>query len=277
MVPYFHFPSVDRTHTLNDTYFPSLVASNINPLRKSFMFWLHESLMDSGHEVSLEDLYALMDHIMYSKNKESELKSNELIDLILKSQFFEKEFKEFMKEKLERNGSSDSVHLSPHINNIKLWHRIKDAEVPLGVYNDETKYIYHKNFINELASQWKLGQMVRFLEWKGMDLNDQDGKGDIFLEIGYPISFGYSNFIVPHYRKMSPDVSDIDLSNLKKGALNGINNGLSVLLDAESFDYGLGFVDVSARYGVGFKVGVVHHLDSPSLESIGTKIDVGKC
>ena len=106
------------------------------------MFWLHESLMDSGHEVSLEDLYALMDHIMYSKNKESELKSNELIDLILKSQFFEKEFKEFMKEKLERNGSSDSVHLSPHINNIKLWHRIKDAEVPLGVYNNETKYIF---------------------------------------------------------------------------------------------------------------------------------------
>ena len=67
----------------------------------------------------------------------------------------------------------------------------------------------------------------------------------------------------------------IMLVNLKKGAINGINNGLSVLVDAETFDYGYQYVNEVSRSGVGFKVGVVHHLDVPSIESVGTRVNVG--
>merc|ERR1711946_89219 len=58
--------------------------------------------------------------------------------------------------------------------------------------------------------------------------------------------------------------------NLQKGALNGINNGLSFLLDAETFDYGDG-----SSTGVGFKIAVVHPMDIGVMESMAINVDIG--
>ena len=225
-----------------------------------------------GFEVNTKDLFEQMEYMMYSKSKGSGSKAQSvsIINFTLESDFFEQEFRKFKDDKLTDKIST----ISSKKNIINQWHRLKNAEDSLGPYNNDTRYTYHRNFINELASQWKTGQMVSSLEWRGMDLNDFDGTGYVFLENGFPtISFGYTNFISPFFKKM--DDINFDLVNLKKGSRNGINNGLSVLVDAETFDYGSQFVNEVTRSGVGFKVGVLHHLDIPSIESIGTRVNVG--
>ena len=120
--------------------------------------------------------------------------------------------------------------------------------------------------------------MVPFIKWDGMDPDDVEKDiGDLFLEVGYATSYGLCNFITPYYRKMSPDIEDVTtLKYLAKGALNGENNGLSVLVDAETFDYGNGFAGVGDRAGVGFKAAIVHHLDVANIETNGVQVDVGK-
>ena len=109
-----------------------------------------------------------------------------------------------------------------------------------------------------------------------MDPDDpQKGPGGVFLEIGYATSFGICNFITPYFRHMPPETDQMTLKYLKKGALNGENNGLSVLLDAETFDYGNGFATFGERGGVGFKASVVHHLDISVMESTSLQVNVG--
>ena len=65
-----------------------------------------------------------------------------------------------------------------------------------------------------------------------------------------------------------------EINFLPKGALNGENNGLTLLLDAETLDYGNGFYDLGERAGEGFKVAVPHHLENQSfnrLQSMSTQ------
>ena len=48
----------DKSKDLNDVYFPSLVICNINPLRKSFIYWIHENLQQSGMtDISIGEVF----------------------------------------------------------------------------------------------------------------------------------------------------------------------------------------------------------------------------
>ena len=266
----------DRTNSLEEIYFPSLVICNINPLKKSFIYWLHEELVKSGKaDASISEIFDVVGNLYFSSenaDNESQEKYDRILDNILESEFFEEKFKEFMGEKI--NGSD--FNITPKTNTPFIYNRVEDAAEDLGEYNEVTKKNYHKNFLRELAGQWKQGQMIPYLKWDGMDPDDQLNKpGGIYLEIGYPTSFGLCNFITPYYRHMPLDSDNMTLEELPKGALNGENNGLSVLVDAETFDYGNGFADVGERAGVGFKVAVLHHLDTAVMESNGMQVNVG--
>ena len=56
------------------------------------------------------------------------------------------------------------------------------------------------------------------------------------------------------------------------GAHNDENNGLSVLVDAETFDYGNPFYDLGVHAGEGFKVAVVHPLDMPIIQQTALNV-----
>merc|ERR1711911_45396 len=81
------------------------------------------------------------------------------------------------------------------------------------------------------------------------------------------MDYGVCNWITPNYA-FSGSVESF--MNLQKGALNGINNGLSFLLDAETFDYGDG-----SSTGVGFKIAVVHPMDIGVMDSMAINVDIG--
>ena len=53
---------------------------------------------------------------------------------------------------------------------------------------------------------------------------------------------------------------------------NGIKNGLQILLDAETYDYGS-----SPNGGEGFILSILHHLDIPIMKNSGININTGQC
>ena len=58
---------------------------------------------------------------------------------------------------------------------------------------------------------------------------------------------------------------------MKKGCKNGINNGLHMLLDAETHDYSL------SQFGSeGFSLSVLHHLDIPIMKQTGISVEPGQ-
>ena len=269
----------DRTSDLDNIHFPSVAICNINPLRKSFIYWIYENLQARGQtDVSVGDIFDAIGSQYFSSNENidelTDEKNTELLDDILESDFFEVEFRKFMDEKINKSDFS----ISGKKNTVFIYNQLEDGEVEdfVGDYSDSTKALWHKTFLQELASQWRQGQMIPFLQWSGMDPDDpQNETGGVFLEIGYATSFGICNFITPYFRNMPPDTDQMTLKYLEKGALNGENNGLSVLLDAETWDYGNGFSPLGEREGVGFKASVVHHLDLPVMESTAMQVNVG--
>ena len=54
-------------------------------------------------------------------------------------------------------------------------------------------------------------------------------------------------------------------------ARNGINNGLQLVIDAETYDYAS-----SQTGGTGFTLSILHHLDIPIMKNSGINIHVGQ-
>ena len=59
----------DRTSDLDNIHFPSVAICNINPLRKSFIYWIHENLNDAGRtDVSVGDIFDAIGSQYFSSN-----------------------------------------------------------------------------------------------------------------------------------------------------------------------------------------------------------------
>lgn len=118
---------------------------------------------------------------------------------------------------------------------------------------------------------FQVGQMIPYIEWDGAEKNSKPG---LFLEPAFGTNYGICSWVSPFF-KMPEEGKERDLLSLVPGALNGENNGLSILLDAETFDYGNGFYDLGVRAGEGFKVAVVHPLDMPIIQQTAVNVMPG--
>ena len=76
---------------------------------------------------------------------------------------------------------------------------------------------------------------------------------DISKQVGKGTNYGVCSWVSPFFR-MPPEGEEQQPRSLVVGALNGENNGLNLLVDAETFDYGNGFYELGQRAGEGFKV-----------------------
>ena len=251
--------TVDRTANLSDVFFPSVVICNINQLRKSFIYWLHDNIRQSElidmQSPSIEDVFSHVKNHYFRVENEVSVKDEEWLKLILESNFYEEKFKQFYTKNL------DALKLiAPPENKIVYYDNVDPSEF-IGGLSNATRKAYHKSFLQAMAGQWAIGQMILTIKWKGK------GAGALYYQTGYATDYGVCNWITPNYAFSGSVESFI---NLQKGALNGINNGLSFLLDAETFDYGDG-----SSTGVGFKIAVVHPMDIGIMESTAINVDIG--
>ena len=97
------------------------------------------------------------------------------------------------------------------------------------------------------------------------------------MQVGMGTNVGICSWISPFYSMPSKGKETV-LRSLPAGALSGENNGLSILLDAETFDYGNGFSGQAfgEQAGEGFKVGAVHPLDMPNVQQSGVNVMPGE-
>ena len=51
--------------------------------------------------------------------------------------------------------------------------------------------------------------MISFIKWDGADFDDNYGYGDVFLEVGFPTSYGACSFITPYFKRMPPDTDQV--------------------------------------------------------------------
>ena len=266
---------VDRTANLSDAYFPSVIICNINQLRKSFIYWLHENINQEWpqkYAINVDDVFSLVRKYYFraTNNDPFSQTSDDFLNLILDSNFFETKFLEFLGQNLDNNDTQEALmSIIPPKNKIASYYDFKfDAEGSLGQYGNLTKVAYHKNFFQALANQWAIGQMILMMRWQGR-LGRNSWGGNLFYSIGYPTDFGVCQWITPNYQFSGSDAHIFQ--NLPRGALNGVNNGLSLLMDAETFDYGDG-----SSTGVGFKIAVVYPTDIGVIESTAISVDIGQ-
>ena len=261
----------DRSKDLEEAFFPSVVVCNINPLRKSFIYWIHNQLEQQGlTNISKTQIFNLIGRQFFkTKNEDITPEDEHLLDFILDSQFFEEYFRKFLAEMKKKSGQSLSK------TEVYFYNHAHVSTDSLGPYNNLTKRVYHENFFHEIAGQWRVGQMIPFLMWNGMNPKDPSNRSGVYFETGFGTSYGVCSWITPFYQ-MPEQGSEAELGDLQKGALNGENNGLSFLLDAETYDYGNGFYELGERAGEGFKVGIVHHMDMPIIQQSAVYVNPGK-
>ena len=87
----------------------------------------------------------------------------------------------------------------------------------------------------------------------------------------YPTDFGACCLFVPHlnFEEVSGQTQDT-YHGIKADALHGENNGLTLVLDAEQFNYGL-----QTGSGVGFRMNLHHHSDKPMMQFSSLLIRTG--
>ena len=90
----------------------------------------------------------------------------------------------------------------------------------IGKNFNETK----RRFFNHLARQWR-AEMILDLGWLGDELTG------VYHKPGFATDMGICD-------RITPNSNTTILSDVKPGSATGANNGLTLILDAEMFDYG---------------------------------------
>ena len=150
----------NRSRDLDSAFFPTAVFCYLNPLRKSFIYWIYENIRISDTEwnnVTIEEIFQLIGsqffELVHWKYREMTEKETKLLDAILDSSFFEDEFRNFLNEKTNGSSTFDQFNASIYYNNLQLFHRAEESVDNLGEYTQETKKTYHKNFFTGMSGK----------------------------------------------------------------------------------------------------------------------------
>ena len=109
-----------------------------------------------------------------------------------------------------------------------------------------------------LSRQYKANDMILDIDWLGSEFG-------VYHEPSFGTDFGICDW-------MTPNVDSFNLSDTnspKKGSETGTRNGLTLLLDAETFDYGY------TAKSSGFNIALSFHLDMPMISQTGVNVSPG--
>ena len=258
--------SEDRQASLDQIFFPSLVICNVNKFRRSFVYYIIDNLQNEGilnkangsHHQETDEEQEVFDMIRgyFFEGFERNLTKKEegIKTYILESNFYKSYVQKFLKVAMSRKmnislTSEVFLYSEAQFNYLE----IKESQ--------ESENMFQENVFAEVAKQWEEGQIIVDLKWHG-GKNQNKEKSNVYLEQGFGTSDGICSWITPMFDKFIGD-----FSNLEKGSFFGINKGLSLLLDAESYDYvryegeGLRFnMPIIQGNGVGIKPGYLTQL-----------------
>ena len=85
----------------------------------------------------------------------------------------------------------------------------------------------HKLFRN-LARQYGYGESILNIEWLS------NNKKEVYFQPDFVTDMGICDWVTPNFNQSD----SLKLIDVKPGSETGSNNGLQLILDAETFDYG---------------------------------------
>ncbi|TRY75809.1 hypothetical protein TCAL_07005 [Tigriopus californicus] len=237
------------TTPLTQVYFPSIVICKMNFLRKSFIYSLLED--PALTNVTYEELHQTIADIFIEGTSNQSLDSltrqQEIVDQVLNTTVYLNLFEEILNDSLVEEASFGNIPIAK-------WRSLEIADrSPDNLDN------LKRSAIVELASQFRDGEMVAWIQFSGFGAYYEPGFG---TDIGETCSW-----LTPYW--MEPTTM-LDLGSVPSVS-NGGNNGFQMLLDAESYDYAS-----SPSGSEGFVIAMLHHLDIPIMKHTGIQIQTGQ-
>ena len=263
---------IEETHAdLSEVVFPAVVVCNNNQFRRSFAYWIIDMMKKDGEldddpiitdggkrELTEEEqqVFDLIRNIFFEgSTNDDDMENSKLLDKILESTFIKDYVDEFL-------AHHNSTHWTEKYGDRTTSFEILSDFLDFG--NETSSTLLIKKLFVALAGQWKRKQMIPYIEWKGA-LDKSDKTDEIGLDMMQSTSSRICTWIGPLAHK----ISNTNLT-WPTGVKPGENNGLSVFLDTESYDY----VE-KEKGGLGFTLSVVHPLAMPIMEQSGIKIQTG--
>ncbi|CAB4060681.1 ASICN [Lepeophtheirus salmonis] len=241
--------TVDTTTApLSEVYFPAVTICNINQVRRSFLEELGVSKNWTISDMIFAEFYTGSDEDLKPEERE-----------ILKSIFSQK----FYVEK-EIIYNYVSVYGSVNQTALDNWEEYLD---------NYREFIEGGNHFGSFAVQEPNGTMILKASYDGKSKDGTSSDFNVYFgtDVGIcsiikpQLSFNSSLDSLPFWQKLFHYRDSIS-----KGSEVGKANGLTVFLDAETFDY-----TYHLKAGEGFKVSVHHHLDQPIMSIKEIDISVG--
>ena len=240
------------TRPLDDVFFPSAVICNMNALSKSFVKRLNDELKLDYHL-----LWKSIDKAFINGENVTDKAEEDIASAVLNSLTYKKIYEEFVQESLRnpaKNGSSPLFGVDSGNTPLFNWHDMQEFDL------EANRQKYERAFLPEVASQFRNGQMVPMMRFPG---------AGVFYGKGFSTDLSENClWLTPYVQKPSdPETLQTALPYCK----NGVNNGLQIMLDAETFDYAS-----SLSGSEGFVLSVLHHLDIPIMKQTGINVEVGQ-
>lgn len=208
------------TEPLDKVYFPSVTICNINQVRESFFLDME---LDSSHPIGSEIIDLLYKQFYSGSGKDTtEEEMDEIKRFLTSENYVKAEYK---------------YHNITSKDNKKLRELIKNFEEYLAVFQPQIEKGAH---LTRLAVQEPLGHMI--LKASYGNITKPGTSKDFIPHFG--TDYGICSIIKPQ-TVFDPELEHVyykekvfrEHIHIKKGAEVGRKNGLSLLLDTETFDY----------------------------------------
>ena len=243
-----------RSESLSEIYFPSVVICNINPLRKSFMYEVLQNTTISNNKTKITHLWNDIIKTYFSGIDQSEWSPPaQELEQMMKEFRTSPKYIELARLFLEQEVNETTFTNKHNTTEIFYSHGLIDDEYQIKetLLQDPTLF----KLLPHLSRQYQLNDMILDIDWLGSDLG-------VYYEPSFGTDFGICDWI-------TPNVESFDLNDTTHGSETGTLNGLTLLLDAETFDYG--FTTKSS----GFKISLSYHLDMPIISQTGVNVSPG--
>ena len=249
------FETLSLTENLDDIFFPSIFVINSNQQRKSYLM----AMIQENNLTEVLDVKKLIRFLIDShENHQPDPQVEELWTGILKSPITSQLFDYFVKQNQDIHPTQYSSKNLYHDHNIQ--NKAPDQLIAARKAIAEEAFTSPKSYLSNILSHTNLDDFLINFEFSGEGiLHYGGGRADNGLK---------RNRFTPFFI-MLEDVHR--LTTLKPFVKNDISNGVTLLLDAEVYDY-------TALYqkSIGFQLGISHPFDVSLASSSGCFLQPGK-
>ena len=234
------------TNPLNEVYYPAIIICNKNVVRKSIGL---ELVAYEKSTITLDQFFDYLEYKWIDKSDDTLVVDDTISEIWQKA--LEKVFERFIEQNSDSTGgittNTDFYH----------WHTLNELPKENLVHNST---VFWKYFFPNLISHTQLEDFLLNLDFNGAGVLHYGG---YLADNKLP-----RNRFTPFYKKPK-DLQDI--KSYVPYARSGSDNGITFLLDAETYDYA-----VCPSNSAGFVMGVQHHLDIEQTQNYGNNIHPGE-